>query len=201
MLLDKRLINHLIPHWLYIKTLSLNCPHIFWLITKYFNLIAIHVSERGKIMKKLMHKGGHEPGQSCCGGKDTDCCMDHEHHDHTHEHCYTHTHEHTQPSHIHAHEHCCEHTHEHIHGNGREHGTERAHEHTHETELPLDQTLVLLNYTLDHNRSHLSELCEIEANLRKMEKCAAADSLHNSIHLFEKAVAELENALKAAREE
>ncbi len=151
-------------------------------------------------MKKLMHKDGHGPGHACCGGKDPDCCTDHKH-EHTHEHCYAHTHEHTQPGHIHEHEHCCEHSHEHVHPHGHEHGTEHAHEHTHGSELQAEQILVLLGYTLDHNRSHLGELCEIEAGLRKMEKSTAADAVHNSVHHFEKAIAELETALNAAKEE
>lgn len=150
-------------------------------------------------MKKLLHKGGHGSGH-CCGGLDQDCCK-HDHHEHSHSHCYAHTHEHTEPGHIHEHEHCREHSHEHSHGHCHNHAAEGAHEHTHDAPLAAEQTLVLLGYTLDHNRDHLGELGDIEAGLRKMEKVEAADAVHNSIHHFEKAIAEMEKALKAAKED
>lgn len=146
-------------------------------------------------MKKLLHKDGH-----CCGGHDHDCCTNHDHHEHSHTHCYTHDHEHTAPGHSHEHEHCREHTHEHVHQHGHDHDADCAHNHTHESTLGAEQTLVLLGYTLDHNRAHLGELGDIEAGLRKMDKCGAADAIHNSIHHFEKAIAEMEKALKAAKE-
>ncbi|MFR3290456.1 MAG: hypothetical protein ACLTSG_09485 [Lachnospiraceae bacterium] len=55
----------------------------------------------------------------------------------------------------HGHEGCCgQHSHEHAH----EHVSGHHHEHGDTPELTPEQTLALMSYMLDHNRSHAEEL-------------------------------------------
>ena len=93
----------------------------------------------------------------------------HEHEDHlhdgevTHEHTHTHTYEHSHP-----------HTHDHEHAHGEAHTHDHAHPHTHESERGApSQTVALLRYMLEHNRSHATE---VEALIPKLVAEGKADA-------------------------
>ena len=95
----------------------------------------------------------------------------HEHEDHihegevTHEHTHTHTYEHSHP-----------HTHDHEHSHGEAHTHDHAHPHTHSHEAEVgapEQTVALLRYMLEHNRSHAAE---VEALIPKLVTEGNADA-------------------------
>ena len=96
----------------------------------------------------------------------------HEHEDHIHEEGVTHEHTHTH-SYAHSHEHTHAHDHEHDHDHTHPH----THPHSHETAPAQDgymtQTLALLRYMLEHNRSHAEE---VKALIPKLTEQGLADA-------------------------
>ncbi len=87
---------------------------------------------------------------------------------------------------MHEHEHTHEHTHTH------------PHHHPHGTEL--DKTLALINYMLEHNRQHTSELEKMEAKLLAESKPEAAALLMESVMLYRQGNDRLADSLKKAKE-
>ena len=96
----------------------------------------------------------------------------HEHEDHIHEEGVTHEHTHT---HTYAHSH--EHTHAHDHEHDHDHTHPHEHPHSHEAAPTQDgsmtQTLALLRYMLEHNRSHAEE---VKALIPKLTEQGLADA-------------------------
>ena len=96
----------------------------------------------------------------------------HEHEDHIHEAGVTHEHTHT---HTYAHSH--EHTHAHDHEHDHDHTHPHEHPHSHEAAPTQDgsmtQTLALLRYMLEHNRSHAEE---VKALIPKLTEQGLADA-------------------------
>ena len=93
----------------------------------------------------------------------------------------------------------------HFDGHGHEHAHEHAshHEHTHPDahELTEEQTLALMTYMLDHNRSHAEELHNIAHALEKQGKHEAAELVGDAVHYFGHCNDKLEDALRLVKEE
>ncbi len=88
-----------------------------------------------------------------------------------------------------------------FHEGGHEHGGHahgHEHNHSHEPaspELSPEQTLALMTYMLDHNRSHAQELHNIGHALEAQDKIEAAELVFESVHFFEHCNDKLEAAL------
>lgn len=76
-----------------------------------------------------------------------------------------------------------------------------GHEHAHGRELTPEQTLALMSYMLEHNRSHAEELHELGHSLAGQGREDAAALLHEAVHLFEHGNEKLEAALKLVKGE
>lgn len=76
-----------------------------------------------------------------------------------------------------------------------------GHEHTHDISLTPEQTIALLGYTLEHNRSHAEELGDLALALELQGKDEAAQSVHEAIHFFEHGNDRLNEALLLAKGE
>ena len=98
----------------------------------------------------------------------------------------------------HGHEGCCgQHSHEHAH----EHVSGHHHEHGDTPELTPEQTLALMSYMLDHNRSHAEELHNIAHALEKQGKHDAAALVGDAVHYFGHCNDKLEEALRLVKGE
>lgn len=86
---------------------------------------------------------------------------------------------------------------------GHEHAHEHAcrHEHTHADtpELTAEQTIALMTYMLDHNRSHAEELHNIAHALEKQGKHDAAALVGDAVHYFGHCNDKLEEALRLVK--
>ena len=122
----------------------------------------------------------------------------HEHEDHihdgevTHEHTHTHTYEHSHP---HSHDH------EHAHGEAHAHDHEHMHTHSHEAEggAP-SQTVALLRYMLEHNRSHAAEVSALIPKLVSEGKADAAMMIESGVNSYKDGNDWLAAALKKLEE-
>lgn len=74
-----------------------------------------------------------------------------------------------------------------------------GHEHSHGAELTGEQTLALLAYTLEHNRSHARELHDLAHALEAHGHEEAAQSVHEAVHFFEHGNDKLAEALLLAK--
>ena len=87
---------------------------------------------------------------------------------------------------------------------GHEHAHEHAchHEHSHAgaPELSEEQTLALMNYMLEHNRSHAEELHNIAHALEKQGKHEAANLVGDAVHYFGHCNDKLDEALRLVKE-
>ena len=93
----------------------------------------------------------------------------------------------------------------HFDSHGHEHAHEHAcrHEHTHEgaAELSGEQTLALMSYMLEHNRSHAEELHNIAHALAAQGKREAAGMVGDAVHYFGHCNDKLEAALNLVKGE
>lgn len=80
-------------------------------------------------------------------------------------------------------------------GHGHSHA---EHEHM-SKELSPEQTLALLTYMLDHNRSHAEELHGVCHSLESQGQTEAAEAVARALHYFDHGNEELEAALAAYR--
>ena len=96
----------------------------------------------------------------------------HEHEDHIHEEGVTHEHTHTH-SYAHSHEHTHAHDHEHDHDHTHPHEHPHSHEAAPTQDGSMTQTLALLRYMLEHNRSHAEE---VKALIPKLTAQGFADA-------------------------
>ena len=121
---------------------------------------------------------------------------EHENHIHdgevTHEHTHTHTYEHSHP---HAHDH------EHAHGGAHAHDHEHMHTHSHASEggAP-SQTVALLRYMLEHNRSHAAEVQALIPKLAAEGKADAAMMIESGVNSYKDGNDWLAAALKKLEE-
>ena len=92
----------------------------------------------------------------------------------------------------------------HFDSSGHEHAHEHAchHEHTHEgaPELSAEQTLALMSYMLDHNRSHADELHNIAHALEAQGRHEAANLVGDAVHYFGHCNDKLEEALRLVKD-
>ena len=88
--------------------------------------------------------------------------------------------------------------HEHIALHQGEHG----HEHSHgDKALTPEQTLALMSYMLEHNRSHAEELHDVAHALSQQGKDEAAALVHSAVHQREHGNEDLAAALKLMKED
>ena len=123
----------------------------------------------------------------------------HEHEDHIHEEGVTHEHTHT---HTYAHSH--EHTHAHDHEHDHDHTHPHEHPHSHETapaqDGSLTQTVALLRYMLEHNRSHAEEVKALIPKLTEQGLADAAMMLESGVSSYHYGNEWLAAALKKLEE-
>lgn len=94
----------------------------------------------------------------------------------------------------HGHEHEHEHAHEHVCGHHHEHGAEVP-------ELTPEQTLALMSYMSEHNRSHAAELHGVAHSLEKQGKLEAATLVAEAVHYFDHCNDKLDEALRLVKGE
>ena len=125
-----------------------------------------------------------EHKETCCG-----CGCTNE--EHVHEHSHEHTH--GDVTHTHAHDHA--HSHEggdHQHGHGE--GELADHDHSHGCGScgacapgdPMQETLALMQYMVNHNTAHAHELSELGKKLESLGKHDAAEQVLTAVSEFEK---------------
>ena len=123
----------------------------------------------------------------------------HEHEDHIHEEGVTHEHTHT-----HTYEHSHPHTHEHDHEHDHDHTHPHTHPHSHGDEPALDgsltQTVALLRYMLEHNRSHAEEVKALIPKLTEQGLADAAMMLDSGVSSYHDGNEWLAAALKKLEE-
>lgn len=90
-----------------------------------------------------------------------------------------------------------QHSHEHAH----EHVSGHHHEHGDTPELTPEQTLALMSYMLDHNRSHAEELHGVAHALEHQGKPEAAKLVAEAVHYFGHCNDRLEEALRLVKGE
>ena len=86
-----------------------------------------------------------------------------------------------------------EHAHEHVSGHHHEHGDT--------PELTPEQTLALMSYMLEHNRSHAEELHGVAHALEHQGKPEAAKLVSEAVHWFGHCNDRLEEALRLVKGE
>ena len=127
------------------------------------------------------------------------------HHDgEAHEHTHTHAHSHDGVEHTHEHTHT--HTHEggdHTHTHEGDHGThEHSHDCAHECGScagcdPMQETLALMQYMVNHNAAHANELAELAKKLSDMGDKTAYEQVMLAVSDFEKGNLRLSTILAA----
>lgn len=130
--------------------------------------------------------------------------MGHEHNNgvHSHEHTHSHTHEHTHDGHTHSHEHDHGHTHDHEHPHTHDHLHGHDHDHHHEhhdhehSGAPLAQLCALMNYMVDHNAAHATELADLAQQLKDAGKESAYENVMAAVAEFQKGNQILADVLK-----
>ncbi len=89
------------------------------------------------------------------------------------------------------------------HSGGHEHAHEHAchHEHSHADtpELSYEQTVALMSYMLEHNRSHADELHNIAHALEAQGKHEAANLVGDAVHYFGHCNDKMEEALRLVK--
>ena len=119
----------------------------------------------------------------------------HEHEDHIHEESVTHAHTHT---------HTYEHSHAHTHTHDHEHDHDHTHPHSHGDEPALDgsltQTVALLRYMLEHNRSHAEEVKALIPKLTEQGLADAAMMLESGVSSYHDGNEWLASALEKLEE-
>ena len=119
-------------------------------------------------------------------------CFHHE--DGEHEHIHTHAHTHDGVEHTHAHVHVHAHDggdHAHTHDEA-EHGShEHSHDCTHECNTcagcdPMQETLALMQYMVNHNAAHARELAELAKKLGELGNHTASEQVLAAVSEFEK---------------
>ena len=110
-------------------------------------------------------------------------------------HAHTHTQPHTHDGVEHTHEHTHTHTHEggdHTHTHEGDHG---AHDHSHDCAHecsscagcdPMQETLALMQYMVNHNAAHARELAELAKKLGELGNHAASEQVLAAVSEFEK---------------
>ncbi len=114
----------------------------------------------------------------------------HHEHSHSHEHSHgdmTHTHEHSHSHHHEGEEHS--HSHEHLHDHGHSHDHDHGCAHSCSGCAgcdPMQETLALMQYMVNHNAAHARELAELAGKLEQLGNEAAARQVLTAVSEFEK---------------
>lgn len=122
--------------------------------------------------------------------------------EHVHEHTHTHSHEHSHDGQSHSHEHTHTHSHGHEHAHGHEHDHNHEHhdhDHTHDHSHgcggscsgcsgcdPMQETVALMQYMVNHNAAHAKELEELAKKLGELGNTAASAQVLTAVSEFEK---------------
>ena len=114
-------------------------------------------------------------------------------------HSHTHTHAHTHDGVEHTHEHTHTHTHEGAHGERT-----RSHDWTHECNTcggcdPMQETLALMQYMVNHNAAHARELAELAKKLGELGNHAASEQVLAAVSEFEKGTLRLSAVLASLK--
>ena len=129
----------------------------------------------------------------------------HEDGEHTHVHVHAHTHdgvEHTH-EHVHAHTHDGgDHAHTHADGELTEH--QHSHDCAHDCGTcggcdPMQETLALMQYMVNHNAAHANELAGLAQKLEELGNRAAAEQVRAAVSEFEKGNLRLATVLAALK--
>ena len=133
----------------------------------------------------------------------------HEDGEHTHVHIHAHTHDGVEHTHEHVHAHVHEGgDHAHTHADGDLTGHEHSHEHsqdcTHECNTcggcdPMQETLALMQYMVNHNAAHATELAGLAQKLEELGNHAAAEQVLAAVSEFEKGNLRLATVLAALK--
>ncbi len=133
----------------------------------------------------------------------------HEDGEHTHVHIHAHTHDGVEHTHEHVHAHVHEggdHAHTHADGDltGHEHSHEHSHDCTHECGTcggcdPMQETLALMQYMVNHNAAHANELAGLAQKLEELGNRAAAEQVRAAVSEFEKGNLRLATVLAALK--
>lgn len=129
----------------------------------------------------------------------------HEDGEHTHVHIHAHTHDGVEHTHEHVHAHVHEggdHAHSHTDGELTEH----AHSHGCVNECgtcggcdPMQETLALMQYMVNHNAAHANELAELAKKLEALGNHTAAEQVLAAVSEFEKGNLRLSAVLAALK--
>lgn len=79
-----------------------------------------------------------------------------------------------------------EHTHEHAHTHGHTHGCDRDCSACGSVCDPMQETLALMRYMVDHNTAHTRELAELAKKLGELGNHAASEQVMTAVSEFEK---------------
>ena len=123
----------------------------------------------------------------------------HEHENHIHEEGVTHEHAHTR-SYEHSHEHTHAHDHEHDHDHTHPHEHPHSHGAAPTQDGSLAQTVALLRYMLEHNRSHAEEVKALIPKLTEQGLADAAMMLDSGVSRYHDGNEWLAAALKKLEE-
>lgn len=129
----------------------------------------------------------------------------HEGGEHTHVHIHAHTHDGVEHTHEHVHAHVHEGgDHAHSHADGEL--TEHTHSHGCANECgicggcdPMQETLALMQYMVNHNAAHANELAELAKKLEALGNHAAAEQVLAAVSEFEKGNLRLSTVLAALK--
>lgn len=129
----------------------------------------------------------------------------HEDGEHTHVHIHAHTHDGVEHTHEHVHAHVHEggdHAHSHTDGELTEH----THSHGCANECgtcsgcdPMQETLALMQYMVNHNAAHANELAELAKKLEALGNHTAAEQVLAAVSEFEKGNLRLSAVLAALK--
>ena len=125
------------------------------------------------------------------------------------EHTYVHVHAHTHNGVEHTHEHVHVHTHDggdhtHTHADGELTEHQHSHDCAHDCGTcggcdPMQETLALMQYMVNHNAAHANELAGLAQKLEELGNHAAAEQVLAAVSEFEKGNLRLSTVLAALK--
>lgn len=129
----------------------------------------------------------------------------HEDGEHTHVHIHAHTHDGVEHTHEHVHAHVHDggdHAHTHADGDLPEHT--HSHDCTHACDTcggcdPMQETVALMRYMVNHNTAHANELAALAKKLEELGNHAAAEQVLAAVSEFEKGNLRLSAVLAALK--
>lgn len=129
----------------------------------------------------------------------------HEDGEHTHVHVHAHTHDGVEHTHEHVHAHVHDGgDHEHTHADGELTEHQHSHDCAHDCGTcggcdPMQETLALMQYMVNHNAAHANELAGLAKKLEELGNHAAAEQVLAAVSEFEKGNLRLSTVLAALK--